>query len=290
MLFYLGVVALVAVAWFFFFRAPAPNYDRKYKDKVVVITGASGGLGWELARQLSKFRPKLVVAARNEAKLAELKEICLKLGAKEVLTVPTDVSDRDACKNLVEKTRAKFGAIDVLFLNAGVSQASFASKTDNKVLDSIMKTNFYGAVDTALFALEDIRKAKGHIVVTSSVVQRLVLPGASAYCASKAAVSAFFDCLRTEEARNGVKVTVLCPGFVPTGVVENSLTGTGEKLGKTKSLPFRMELVPAVKLAIDSVASNKMEVWYTPLATAVMMFRGFAPNLMDRLQNRAIRQ
>lgn len=105
--------------------------------------------------------------------------------------------------------------------------------------------------------------------------------GASAYCASKAAVSAFFDCLRTEE--KDIRVTVLCPGFVPTNVVSNSLTGKGEKFGKTKNLPFRMELSPAVQLAIDAVASNKLEVWYTIPATLIMMLRGIAPNLSDRL-------
>lgn len=283
-MFYIVVsLALVAAAWFFFFRSPAPNYDRKYKDKVVVITGASSGIGWELAQKLSKFRPKLVIAARSEGKLNELKDICIKQGAKEVLTVVTDVSKRADCKNLVDKAVEKFNAIDVLFLNAGVSQAAKVKDSTPEVLDQIMKTNYSGAVDTAFYALPALRKSKGHIVVTSSVVQRLVMAGTSAYCASKAAVSAFFDCLRIEESRAGVKVTVLCPGFVPTGVVENSLTGNGEKFGKTKSLPFRMELGPAVQLAIDAVASNKLEVWYTLPATAIMMLRGFAPNLCDRI-------
>jgi NADP-dependent 3-hydroxy acid dehydrogenase YdfG len=104
---------------------------------VVVITGASSGLGWELAVQLSQYRPKLVVAARNAAKLDELKALCLKKGAKEVLTVVTDVSKRESCQNLVNKTREKFQAIDVLFLNAGVSQASFASVTSPDVFDQV---------------------------------------------------------------------------------------------------------------------------------------------------------
>jgi len=208
-------------------------------------------------------------------------------GAKEVLAVPTDVSVRSDCKNLVDSTLLKFKTIDVLFLNAGVSQADRIRNTTPEVLDTIMKTNYNGAVDTAVFALNAIRESKGHIVVTSSVVQRLCMTGTSAYCASKAAVSAFFDCLRLEECKAGVRVTVLCPGFVPTNVVENSLTGKGERFGKKKSLPFRMELGPAVQLAIDAVASNKMEVWYTMSATLAMMFRSVAPNFFDRMVNGA---
>lgn len=171
MLFFLTAsLALVAAIWFFFFKSPAPNYDvriafiprsainqhqRKYKDKVVVITGASSGIGHELAKKLSKFRPKLVIAARNEKALNELKEVCLKEGAKEVrtpvehslntlilivpkvLTVVTDVSKRADCKNLVDKTLDKFKAIDVLFLNAGVSQADRIRNSTVEVLEQV---------------------------------------------------------------------------------------------------------------------------------------------------------
>eukprot|EP01126_Amoeba_proteus_P010084 TRINITY_DN13910_c0_g1_i5.p1 TRINITY_DN13910_c0_g1~~TRINITY_DN13910_c0_g1_i5.p1 ORF type:complete len:162 (+),score=29.93 TRINITY_DN13910_c0_g1_i5:561-1046(+) len=147
----------------------------------------------------------------------------------------------------------------------------------------IMRTNYFGATETAMFALEALRKSQGHIVVTSSVVSRLVNTGCSAYCASKAALNAFFDCLRIEEFKSGIKVTIICPGFVPTNIVENSLTGTGEKSGKKKSLPFRMELIPAVQKAVDTVASDKLEVWYTFSGTLAMMLRGVAPNFTDRL-------
>jgi len=282
--FALGSVVLVALVWFFFFKSASPNYDRKFKDKVVVITGASSGLGWEIAKNVSQYRPKLlVIAARTQDKLDELKDLCTRAGAKEVLPVVTNVASRESCKNLVAETLKKYNTIDVLFLNAGVSQMDRIRNTSIEVLDQVMQTNYNGVTDIAFFALDAIRTAKGHIVVTSSVVQRLCMPGAAAYCASKAAVSAFFDCLRTEESKAGVKVTVLCPGFVPTSVVANSLTGSGEKFGKTKSLPFRMELAPAVQLAIDAVASDKMEVWYTMGATLTMMLRGVAPNLTDRL-------
>lgn len=226
---------------------------------------------------------------------------------QKVLTVVTDVSKRADCKNLIDKTLEKFKAIDVLFLNAGVSQAAKVKDSTPEVLDQVSTfpslalrlqdhedqllwccrhRRFCLACSPCLqgthrcYLLRCSKIGNGWFVKLPSEIDVL---GTSAYCASKAAVSAFFDCLRIEECRAGVKVTVLCPGFVPTGVVENSLTGTGEKFGKTKSLPFRMELGPAVQLAIDAVASNKLEVWYTLPATIIMMLRGFAPNLCDRL-------
>jgi len=249
----------------------------------VVITGASSGIGYELAKQLSAYKPKLVLAARTIDKLKELKEECEKLGAKEVLLIATDVSNREDCKQLIEKTVAHFNSIDVLFLNAGVGQACRVGQiTDPEVMEQIMRTNYFGSVYPAYYALPHLRTSKGHIVVTSSVVSKLIVFGASSYCASKAALNAFFDTLRKEEGKL-IKVTVLCPGFVPTDVVKNSLTGDGSASGKSNKLAFAMGLKPAVQLMISSVASNKMEVWYTLGGTVLMTLRGAFPNAIDRL-------
>jgi len=278
-----GVVAVILVAiWFLFFRVPAPNYKSKYEGKVVVITGASAGLGAELAKQLSPYKPKLVLAARTVDKLATLKTECEKLGAQEVLLVATDVSINEDCKKLVEKTIEKFKTINVLFLNAGVGQMCQVSKIQSPdVMEQIMRTNYFGAVNTAFYALPYLRESKGHIAVTSSVVSKLIVFGASSYCASKAALNSFFDTLRKEE-RN-VRITILCPGFVDTDVVKNSLTGDGSASGKSNKLSFAMELKPAVRLMISSVASNRWEVWYTFGATVLMTLRGAFPNSIDRL-------
>jgi len=235
---YIGIFALLVVLWFLFPRSPSRSqYARKYTDKVVVITGASSGIGKELAKRVSKFGPKLVLSARSD--LDDLKKECEVAGAKEVLLVKTDVSVRTDCKHLVDETIKKFGGIDVLFLNAGIGQADRIRNCTPEVLETIIRTNYFGATDIACYALESLRKNQGHIVVTSSVVSRLCNPGTAAYCASKAAVTAFFDCLRLEEYSNGIKVTTLCPGFVPTNVVTNSLTGKGEKFGQQKVYPSK---------------------------------------------------
>jgi len=279
------IFTVILLVWFFLFKSPSPNYKKKFENKVVVITGASSGIGFELAKQLSVHHPKLVLAARTVDKLETLKQECEKLGAKDVLLVATDVSITSQCKNLVEQTVKKFETIDVLFLNAGVALATTVKKVqDPDVLAQIMRTNYFGATETAYYALPYLRTSRGHIVVTSSVVSKLVLYGTSAYCASKAAVNSFFDCLRKEE--KDIKVTIVCPGYVPTEVVSNSLTGDGSKSGRNHKLHFPMALKPAVQLMISSVASNKMEVWYTIPATILMSLRGAFPNAMDRLMGK----
>jgi len=170
-----------------------------------------------------------------------------------------------------------------LFLNAGIAQSSLISAVSNPdSLNQIMNTNFFGSIDTAYYALPYLKESKGHIAVTSSVVSKLSLRGASVYCASKAALNSFFDTLRKEE--RDIKITILCPGFVPTSVIKNAVNGEGKATNKQGGkLPFAMELKPAVRLMIDSVASNKMEVWYTFGATVLMTLRGAFPNAVDRL-------
>jgi len=280
--FYIGVIVVLVLIWFLFYRSQSPNYKGKYEGKVVVITGASSGIGAELAKQLASYKPKLVLAARSVDKLETLKTECEKLGAQEVLLVNTDVSVKEDCKKLIEKTVEKFKGINVLFLNAGVGQMCQVAKIeDPEIMNTIFQTNFFGAVNTAYYALPYLRESKGHIAVTSSVTSKLVVYGASIYCASKSALNSFFDTLRKEEKQ--IKITLLCPGFVPTDVIKNSLTGDGKPSGKTSKLSFQMDLKPAVKLMISSVASNKMEVWYTLGGTLLMTLRGAFPNSIDRL-------
>jgi short-subunit dehydrogenase len=265
------------------FRSPKANYKTKFENKVIVITGASSGLGYELAKELSKYRPKLVLAARGIDKMKTLKTECEQAGAMEVFLVQTDVSIRKDCENLIQATIQKFGAINVLYLNAGVGQATRVSDIkDPSVLQKVMDTNFFGAINTAYYALPHLRATKGHIVVTSSIVSQLTLRGASAYCASKAAVSSFFDTLRKEE--KDIKITILCPGYVPTDILNNSLTGDGSAKGKnSQELSFMTPLDKAVRIMIDSCARNKAAVWFPMGASILMSIRGAFPNAIDRI-------
>jgi short-subunit dehydrogenase len=263
---------------------PRGNAKRKFGGKVVVITGASSGLGEELSIQLSKFAPKLVLAARRIDRLEELKKRCLTAGAAEVLLVQTDVSKQEDCKRLIDDTLAKLKTIDVLFLNAGVAMSTTLFKASTPdVLENVMKINYHGAVNTAFYALPMLRKSNGHIVVTSSVMSTFITRGTSAYAASKAALNAFFDSLRLEEKRNKVNVTIICPGHVETEIQKKSLGADGKPLNSddTKKLGFEVSLNDAVRQMIDATASNEWRRVYTLGGKFFVRLRAAFPQWFD---------
>jgi len=285
------LTALIAYAVYRVALRPKPNYKKKFTGKVVVITGASSGIGEELAVQLSVFKPKLVLAARRVDRLEELRKKCLSKGAEEVLLVATDVGVKDECKRLVEETVSKFGSIDVLYCNAGVGMASTLFKLQSPdVIEQVMNVNFNGAVNTTFYALPYLRKSNGHIVVTSSVFAYFISRGTSAYAASKAALNSFFDSVRLEEARNKVKVTVICPGHVATEIQKQAMGADGKPLGKQEdqNLGFAVSLQEAAKIMVDSTASEEWRMIYTYGANFFCRLRAVFPELFDRTITRVL--
>jgi len=171
-----------------------------FSDRVVLLTGASVGIGREMALQLAAERPKLVLAARDRAKLDEVAARCRELGA-ETLVVPTDVTDEAACRALVAAAVERFGAIDVLLLNAGQDMASRLDElTDFSILERLMRVNYLGCAWLALAALPHLVKSRGRFVVVSSLAGLTGVPTRAGYCATKHALHGFFDSLRAELA------------------------------------------------------------------------------------------
>jgi len=197
------------------------------KGKVVVITGASSGIGEELALQYAKQGAKVVISARRVDKLNNLAETC-KQTASDVLVVAADVSKEADCKNLVETATQKFGAIDILILNAGLGQAFFLEATEGNtsMFKDFMEINYWGAVWTTYFALPALRKSRGRIAVISSMGGLVPFPRQTLYNSSKYALQGFFETLRTELGSSGVSVTVANPGFIKTEMT------TGAGIGK----------------------------------------------------------
>ena len=191
-------------------------------DNVVVITGASKGIGAELARQLAARGAKLVLAARNLAELDAVAEECRKSGAP-VVTVKADVAlDRD-CQAVIAGAVLAFGRVDTLVNNAGMSMwARFEEIRDVSVLERIMQVNYMGAVYCTSHALPYLRESRGRLVGISSLAGRTGVPTRTGYAASKHAMTGFFDSLRIELEGSGVSVTMIYPGFVATGIRENA--------------------------------------------------------------------
>jgi len=259
------------------------------KDEVVAITGASKGIGAELARQLAAKGARLVLAARGEKELAEIAEACRKLGAK-VATVKADVAvDRD-CQAIVSGAIVAFGRLDTLVNNAGATMwARFEDIADMSILQRIMQVNYMGAVYCTHYALPHLRATRGRIVGISSLAGRTGVPTRTGYAASKHAMAGFFDSLRIELAGSGVSVTMIYPGFVSTGIRENATGPDGKAIGVS---PVKegdvMSAEDCARRIVTAIERREREVVMTARGKVGQWLKLIAPGLVDRIARRAV--
>jgi short-subunit dehydrogenase len=200
------------------------------QKKVVVITGASSGIGKALAKKYAHEGWNLVLAARRIDRLEALKN---ELNQTEVLPVETDVARESDCKNLIEKTIEKFGKIDVLINNAGISMRAIFNQTELDVMQKIMDVNYWGTVYCTKFAMPWLLKSKGSLVGVISVGGYIGLPGRSGYSASKFAVRGFLQTIRVENMKTGLHVMIAAPGFTSSEIRKAALNGNGQQQGET---------------------------------------------------------
>lgn len=199
---------------------------RDFAGKVVLITGAAGGLGAALCQCFAAAGARIVALDLDAGKLADMVD-ALRGGGREVLALPADISDAAACAAAVKAAIAHFGGLDGLINNAGISARSLLRDTDPAVIRRVMEVNFFGAANLTRAALEPIVARRGFIVAVSSVAGFSPLIGRTAYAASKHALHGFFDSLRTELEGAGVGVTVVCPSFIRTGIGSAATDGSG---------------------------------------------------------------
>ncbi len=199
-------------------------------NKVVVITGASSGIGKALAEKFAAEGYNLALAARRIDRLADLQK---KLSRVEILPVQTDVTSEADCKNLIDKTVEKFGKIDILINNAGISMRAAFEDVDLSVLHQLMNVNYWGTVYCTKYALPHVLKQKGSIVGVISTGGYIGLPGRTGYSASKFAVRGFLDTVRIEYLRSGLHVLVAAPGFTASEIRKTALTKEGKPQGET---------------------------------------------------------
>lgn len=202
----------------------------KIADKIVWITGASSGIGEALAYEFSKRGARLILSARNEIALKEVKGKLTHPDKAYVLTL--DLSNYDSFNTKVDEAIKAFGGIDILVNNGGVSQRSSSLETGLDVDKKLMEINYLGTVGLTKALLPHFTsKRSGQIVTTSSVVGLYGVPGRASYSASKHAIHGFFDALRAEVYDYGIKIGICCPGYVRTNVSINALTADGSKQG-----------------------------------------------------------
>lgn len=207
------------------------NNQRYFKDKVVIVTGASSGIGLATARLLAGYQAKVVLAARSEDKL---NDICRELSQfTRVISIKTDVSVEDDCRNLIEQTVSEFGRIDILINNAGISMRAMFRDLDLDVIRRLMDVNFWGTVYCTKYALPYLLQAKGSVVGVISTAGYKGLPGRTGYSASKFAINGFLDTLRSEHLYDGLHVMIYAPGFTESNIRKTALMADGSQQGET---------------------------------------------------------
>ena len=207
------------------------NNERYFKDKVAIVTGASSGIGLATATQLAKYKAKVVLAARSEDKLDQL---CKELSEyTDVISVRTDVSVEADCHNLIEQTVKRFGHIDILINNAGISMRAMFKDLDLSVIHRLMDVNFWGTVYCTKYALPYLLESKGSVVGVISTAGYKGLPGRTGYSASKFAINGFLDTLRSEHLYDGLHVMIYAPGFTASNIRKTALMADGSQQGET---------------------------------------------------------
>lgn len=258
-------------------------------NSVVWITGASSGIGEAIALEVSKLENvKLVLSARREE---ELQRVASQTGLSpsNVLVLPMDMTALDSLPNYVEQVRQRFGRVDYLFQNAGITQRSTVLDTDFSVYQRLMDVNFFGVVALTKAVLPlMLTQGSGHFIVTSSVAGKLGTKQRSGYCASKHALHGFFDALRAEVHNEGLRVTIVCPGYIKTEISVNALRADGQTHGKMDDNQDKgMMPDEFAQRLLRAVSKEKEEVYIGGSEIYGIYLKRFLPGLLSRiLRNR----
>ncbi|RPI02297.1 MAG: SDR family oxidoreductase [Ignavibacteriae bacterium] len=260
-----------------------------FKEKVVIITGASSGIGRELAFQLASQGAWLSLAARSTERLEMVKRECERLGGKAI-GIPTDVGELVQCEALIRQTVDRYTRLDMLVNNAGITMfANFEDVRDPGIFEKLMRINYLGSVYCTSYALPYLKQTEGRIVGISSLTGKTGVPTRSGYAASKHAMAGFFDSLRIEVAQYKISVTMIYPGFVATAVREQALGEDGKSVGR--STVKESEVMPVdqcARIILRAATQRKREVVMTLRGKIGMWLKLIAPGFVDRIARRAI--
>jgi NAD(P)-dependent dehydrogenase (short-subunit alcohol dehydrogenase family) len=262
-----------------------------FAGRVVLVTGASSGIGAELARQFAAGGARVVLAARDVARLEAVAAECRARGG-EAHVVQADVSDETSCRLMVERTVAHFGTLDILVNNAGLgSSGRFDEITDLSIFDTLMRVNFLGSVWSTAYALPHLKRSRGQIVAISSLTGLAGVPKRTAYGATKHAMAGFFDSLRIELAGTGVDVTVIYPGFVFSEINRRALAPDGTPLGDRGYQRRKSETMATdecCRLILGAVSRRDRDLVMTWRGKVGRVAKLVSPALVDRLARRTI--
>ena len=259
-----------------------------YKDKVIIVTGASSGIGLASARKFASMGAKLVLASRNLDKLEEIaEELSAVTHQQSVICVKTDVTKEEDCKNLIDRTVEHFGKIDVLINNAGISMRAVFNELDLDVIKRLMDTNFWGTDYCTKYALPYLLETKGSVVGVISTAGYVGLPARTGYSASKFAVRGFLETLRIEHLYDGLHVMIFAPGFTTSNIRNVALTADGSPQGETPRKEERMMSAERVaRIMARGIYRRKTHMVLTPLGKVTLFANRRLPRVADKLEYR----
>lgn len=254
------------------------------RDKVVIVTGASSGIGKALVYELAKQHAKIVMAARNIQELLNIEQDLKKSGV-ESLAVRTDVTKELACKDLIEQAYGRFGRIDVLINNAGISMRAVLQDLDVSVLHKVMDVNFWGTVYCTKYALPYLLASKGSLAGIISIAGFIGLPGRTGYAASKFAVRGFLDTVRIENRKKGLHVLVAAPGFTASNIRKTALNAAGRQQGESpRNEGNMMSAEKCARIIVKGIRKRKRQIIMTFVEGKLAVFLSkWMPRLVDRL-------
>jgi short-subunit dehydrogenase len=252
-------------------------------NKVAWVTGASSGIGEALVYELSKKNAKIVISARREEMLQAVKNRCAH--PENIMVLPLDLANMDEFEDKVKQVIARFGTIDLLFNNGGISQRSMALETPLDVDRKIMEIDYFGTIAlTKAVAPQMVKQKSGHIAITTSLVGKFGSPWRSSYAAAKHALHGFFDSLRTELHPDNVKITLLCPGFIKTDVSVNALGPDGKPTGEMDNAQANgMSAAVCAQKIIKAVEKEKLETVIGGTERFGVLLKRFMPNLFAKI-------
>ena len=252
-----------------------------FQDKVVWITGASSGIGEALVHAFAKEGAKIVLSARRAEELERVQQEA-KLESENALILPLDIAKVEEAPAAVDKVYVRFGRVDIMVHNAGISNRSYLLDTSWKVFKRVMDVNFFGTIGlTQVLLPRMVAQKSGRFVVLSSAIGKYSTPGRGAYGSSKHALQGYFDTLRMEHFKDNIKVTIIIPPFVKTNVTRNSLTGDGTPQGKMDATTAGGSTPEqAAQHILKAIRKNKQEYAFGGKEKVALYIKRFFPAWM----------
>ncbi|TPE44268.1 SDR family oxidoreductase [Pontibacter mangrovi] len=253
------------------------------RDKVVLITGGTSGIGKALAFAFGREGAKVAVSGRNQQNLDQTSQELSAAGIDN-LAVNADVSIEEQCQRMVQETMDRYGRLDVLINNAGISMRALFEDVDLDVIRKVMDINFWGTVYSTKYALPYIKQAKGSVVGISSIAGYRGLPARTGYSASKFAMHGFLETLRTELLHSGVHVLLACPGFTASNIRNTALAANGQQQGETPRAEEKMMSAEEVaERILKATMQRKRDLVMTTQGKLAVWVNKLFPSLADKL-------